>query len=128
MKSNVHWGPMSSWHHRILGGLWAICGLVGSGVTVEHGDWTKYQLWISLSVTLTYVVTAIGFILGRTWARRTMGVLMVLGMFFFLDMMMMSGVGGNKQGIREMLVAAGIAGYTLLFLAISSLWHSKGLS
>jgi hypothetical protein len=127
MKANMHWGQLSDWHHRILGVLWALYGLVLIGLVVEHGDWTEYQFWVSLLVATIYVVTGGGFVLGRTWARWTMGVLMVLTVLFFLDMMMMAGVGGNRQGVREMLIAVGIAGYTLFFLAISAIWPSHDL-
>jgi hypothetical protein len=56
-----------------------------------------------------------------------MGVLMVLSALFFLDMMMAAGVGGNRQGVHEALIAAGIAGYTLFFLVISAISHSHDL-
>jgi hypothetical protein len=52
---------------------------------------------------------------------------MVLSALFFLDMMMAAGVGGNRQGVHEALIAAGIAGYTLFFLVISAISHSHDL-
>jgi hypothetical protein len=125
MKANVHWGPLSKWHHRILGSLWLLCGLVQIAIVVGHGGWTEYQFWMALLVATACVVAAIGFILGRRWARWAMGVLMVLAVLFFLDMMMMFGFGGNRQGVLYMLIAAGIAAYTLLFLVISATWHSQ---
>jgi hypothetical protein len=128
MKTNVHWRPLATWHHRILGGLWSLCGLVHFAIIVGRGEWTEYQYWIALFVVMAYVVTGIGFILGRRWARRTMGALMVLAVLWFLDMMMMCGFGGNRPGVLCMLVAAGIAGYTLLFVAISAAWHSEDLA
>jgi hypothetical protein len=129
MSGTAHWRPISIWHHRVLGGLWALCGLVTIinvliGI-LRHGSWAEYQSWVCLSVAFVYVVTGIGFVFARTWARRSMGVLMVVAVLLSLDMMLMSGVGGNRQGVREMLVGAGIAAYTLLFLAISAAWHSQ---
>jgi hypothetical protein len=82
---------------------------------------------IPLVLAAIYVFTGIGFILGRTWARRTMGVLMVVAALWFLDMMLMSGFNGNRQSVREMLVAIAVAAYTLVFLVISAAWHSMGL-
>src|SRR5260370_37799571 len=121
MSASLHWGPIAIWHHRLLGGLWALCG-VATFVSVliamvQHGSWVEYQLWISLFVALAYVVTGIGFILARTWARRTMGVLMVVAVLLAFDMMVPAGMAGDRLGVRAMLVAAGMAGYTLLFLA-----------
>ena len=52
---------------------------------------------------------------------------MVLGVLFFLDMVMMFGFHGNRQGVLYMLIAADIAAYTLFFLAISTAWHSQDL-
>lgn len=106
--------------------LWTLCGLVAIRNMLLHGSLAEYQHWIGLSVATTYVVTGIGFIFGRTWARRIMGVLMVVAMLLFLDMLLMSGWGGNRQGVWQMLVALGIAGYTLLFLVISAVYRCKG--
>jgi hypothetical protein len=131
MSGTTHWGSVSVWHHRVLGAIWALCGLVTIGnvliAAFEHGSLGEYQLWIGLLGALAYVVTGIGFVLARTWARRTMGVLMVVAVLWALDMVLMFGVHGNRQGVRAMLVAAGIAGYTLLFLAVSTEWHSQDL-
>ncbi len=52
---------------------------------------------------------------------------MVVAVLLAFDMMLMAGVHGNRHGVRAMLVAAAIAGYTLLFLAISAEWHSQDL-
>lgn len=124
MTTPIHSSPIYLWHHRMLGGLWALCGLVVIGNLLRHGAWSEYQQWIAVLVATAYVVTGIGFIVGRTWARRTMGVLMVMAVLLFLDMMFMFGWGGNRAGVREMLVALGVAAYTLLFLAISAAYHS----
>lgn len=56
-----------------------------------------------------------------------MSVLMALGILFFLDMVLMCGFNGNRQGVFYMLIAAGIAAYTLFFVVISAAWHSDEL-
>ena len=115
--------PIFRWHHRVLGALWGLFGLVEIVNLVWQGSWDVYR-WIALSVTSAYVTTGIGLIFGRTWARRIMGVLMVISLLFFLDMLLMSGWVGNYEGVWEILLALGIASYTLLFLAISAAYRS----
>ena len=131
MSDTRLWGPISIWHHRVLGGLWALCGAVTIGNVLirilRNGSWAEWQLWVPVLAAFAYVVTGMGFIVARTWARCTMGVLMVVAVLLALDMVLMFGVHGNRQGVRAMLVAAGIAGYTLLFLAISAEWHAQDL-
>jgi hypothetical protein len=127
MRGTIHWGPSSIWHHRVLGTLWALCGCVVVRNVVRVDSWAKSGLWIVLLIAASYVATGAGFICGRTWARRTMVVLMVVASLWFLDMLLMSGVDGNRAGVRQMLVALGVAGYTLVFLAISAAWHSQEL-
>ena len=131
MSGTTHWGPISTWHHRVLGAIWALCGLVTTGsvlvATFQHRSPGEYQFWIALLGALAYVVTGIGFILARTWARRTMGVLMVVAVLLSLDMMLLAGMGGNRQGVRAMVVTASIAVYTLFFLGISAAWRSQEL-
>src|SRR6266850_194043 len=126
MRGNTtHWGPSSIWHHRVLGTLWALGGCVVIGNVVRVDSWAKYQPWIVLLVAVSYVATGAGFVFGRTWARRTMAVLMLVAALFFLDMLLMSGWVGNQAGVWEMFVALAVAGYTLFFLVISAAWHSQ---
>jgi hypothetical protein len=125
MSSTVHSSPIVCWHHRVLGSLWALCGLTVIGNLFLIDSWAAKQLWIVLLVATAYVVTGVGFIFGLTWARRTLGVLVVLGMLFFIDMLLMSGVGGNRAGVWEMLVAIGVAAYTLVFLGLSMPFRSE---
>ena len=127
MSDDTHWGTGSIWHHRLLGGLWALCGFFVIGNMVPSRRWADYQFWVASAVALSYVTAGIGFIFGRTWARRTMVALMLVAALLFLDMLMMFGFHGNRAGMWEMLVALGVAGYTLLFLAISAAWHSQDL-
>jgi hypothetical protein len=75
MSRTTHWGPISKWHHRLLGGLWALCGFVVIGNMVLSRGWAQYQFWIVLPIAASYVATGIGLILGRTWARRTIAAL-----------------------------------------------------
>ena len=106
-----------------------LCGLVAIKNMLLHGSLAEslaeYQDWIALSVATACVVTGIGFIFGRTWARRSMDVLMVVAMLLFLDVLLMSGWSGNRQGAWQVLVALGLAGYTLLFLLISAGYRDK---
>ncbi len=97
MGGTAHWGKVSKWHHRLLGGLWAICGFVVIGKMVLSGGWAEYQFWIVLPIAMFCIAAGIGFILGRTWARRTMAVLVVLAAVFFFDMLLMSGRGGGAE-------------------------------
>jgi hypothetical protein len=127
-QGQAGWGSLTRWHHRILGSLWSLCGLLPVAIAVGHRDWTEYQFWIALLAGTACVTAGAGFILGRRWARWTMAALMVLAVLFFLDMMMMFGFNGNRPGVFYMLIAAGLAGYTLFFLAISAMWHSEDLA
>jgi hypothetical protein len=56
-----------------------------------------------------------------------MGVWMVIAALLFLDLMMAAGVAGNRRGVFAGAIIAGIAGYTLLFLAVSAAWHPRDL-
>ena len=125
MSDATHWGGGLIWHHRLLGGLWALCGLVVIGHMVLSGRWAEYPFWVASAVALSYVIAGIGFTLGRTWARRTMAALMVIAALFFLDMLLMLGFHANRAGMWGMLVALGIVVYTLGFLLISAAWHSQ---
>ncbi len=125
MNDATHWGASSIWHHRLLGGLWAVCGCVVIGNMVLSNRWADYQFWVMSAVALSYVITGIAFMFGRRWARRTMGALMVIAALFFLDMLLMFGFHGNRAGMREMLVALGVVVYTMGFLLISAAWHSQ---
>jgi hypothetical protein len=113
------------WHHRVLGALWGLCGLVEIGVFLSSGRWAEYQMWIALLVATTYAAAGIGFIFGRAWARWTMAGLMVVAVLLLLDLMLMFAFNGEREGVWEMLAALGIAGYTLLFLAISEAYRYK---
>jgi hypothetical protein len=125
MSAIADWGGVSTWHHRLLGGLWALCGCAVIGGIVLSGRWVEYQSWIASAFALSYVITAIGFIFGRMWARRTMIALMVIAALFFLDMLLMFGVHGNRAGIWANLAALVIVVYTLGFLLISATCHSQ---
>jgi hypothetical protein len=125
MSDTTNWGTGSIWHHRLLGGLWALCGFFVIGNEILSGRWADYQFWIGAAVALSYVTAGIGFIFGRTWARRTLAALMVVAALFFLDMLLMFGFHANRAGMWAMLVALGVVVYTLGFLAISATWHSQ---
>jgi hypothetical protein len=123
MSTPVEISPMSRWHHRVLGVFWGLCGLVVTGRLLTSGRWAEYQLWIALLVASSYAVAGIGFIFGRTWARWTMGGLMVVAVLLFLDLMLMFAFHSNREGVWGMFGAIGIAFYTGLFLAISEAYR-----
>lgn len=126
MSNATHWGGGSIWHHRLLGGLWTLCGLGVIANMVLSGRWAEYQFWAASAVATLYVITGIGFIFGHTWARRTMVALMVIAGLFFLDMLLMFGFHANQAGMLGALAALGVVVYTLGFLLISAAWHSQG--
>ncbi len=128
MRPTEHWGLCSTWHHRVLGALWAVCGGVVVVKLFRLGSWSQYQEWIALIVAGSFVTTGIGFTLGRGWARRTMVALAVVAALFFADMLLMSGWHGNRSGMWVFLFAIGVCGYTIFFVAISAAWHSHGSS
>jgi hypothetical protein len=113
------------WHHRALGTFWALCGLVPAVSALARSSWSEGPFFISVSAAAIFVSTSIGFIFGSTWARRVMCMLMLIAVLFFLDMLLMFGWHGNREGVWMMLAALGAVAYTLLFLAISALHHPK---
>jgi hypothetical protein len=125
MSDATHWGWSSIWHHRLLGGLWALCGCVLFVGLVLKAPWDEYQFWLASAVALLYAIAGIGFMRGRKWARRTMAALMVVAGLFFLDMLLMFGVHANRAGMLGMLVSLGAVAYTVGFVLISAAWHSQ---
>jgi hypothetical protein len=125
MSDATQWGWSSIWHHRVLGGLWALCGCALIVDMVLIGRWAESGFWLASAVALLYVFTGIGFMRGRKWARRTMAALMVVAGLFFLDMLLMFGFHADRAGMLAMLVSLGAVAYTLGFLLISAAWHAQ---
>jgi hypothetical protein len=127
MTTSLCPSPSIRWHHRVLGALWGFVGLFFVGSLLQHDTWAVYGQWISLVLSLAFVVTAMGFFLGRTWARRTMGVLMVPAALFFLDVMVPASIAGNHKMV--LLIKMGLAGvaYTWVFLAVPQHYSSEYL-
>jgi hypothetical protein len=96
------------------------------GRVLLSGRWAEYQFWIALPLAAAYVATGIGFMFARRWARRTMAALVPVAALFFLDMLLMFGWVGSRAGVWSAVAALGIAGYTLLFLVISTSWRLYG--
>jgi len=115
-----HSSPIFRWHHRVLGVIWMLSGLLVAGKTVLHASWNEYQQWIALFIATAYVAAGIGFTLGHRWGRRTMGVLMVVAMLWFLDIMLMTIWVHDVRAFWAVMAGFLIAGYTLSFLAISA--------
>ena len=126
MNHTIRWGPLAIWHHRILGGLWALASLAMSvNFVYDMIHQGSPELWYALSITVICCVAGIGFTRGRKWERCTMGVLMVFALLLFLDMALMFGFHNNLPAFYEALACAGVAVYTLGFLIISAIWHSQ---
>jgi hypothetical protein len=106
-----------------LGGLWALCGLGLVGVLIRYDHWSETESWIAVLLGAAGLPTGIGFILGRTWAQIVMAVLMAITALFLLWMTVMAGFNGNRQFMYLMMVAVGIAGYTLFLAIISAASH-----
>jgi hypothetical protein len=119
---------VSRWHHRVLGTLWGLFGSILGGWNVIHNIRNEdlrndLGLWIVPLIMLAYVVTGVGFFFGRMWARIVMVFLMLLAVFFSVDMVLMSGWTGNPEGLPKLFAVFGIATYTLLFVLITAAWR-----
>jgi hypothetical protein len=117
------------WHHRVLGLLWVLCGCAFGCLSVlaafTHSSWNVVGVLASISASVIHFGTCLGFIFGCTWARRVMGVLLMIAALFFLDMLFMFGWVGNRSGVWVMVAALGLVAYTALFLLISALHQPK---
>jgi hypothetical protein len=125
MNAHRHNSLLSLWHHRVLGGFWALLGL-GCIADLHRGYWWEQGLpWIPALVGAVYVITVIGFVLVHTWARRVMAILMVVAALFFADFILMAGWVGNHKLMPWVLAGFGVAAYTAVFLIISAVFRSR---
>ena len=112
MNAPRHTSLVSLWHHRVLGGFWALLGL-GCIADLHRGYWWEQRVpWIPALVGLVYVASAIGFVFVRTWARRVMTILMVVAALIFADLILMAGWVGNHKLMPWVLAGFGVASYT----------------
>src|SRR5882724_6720094 len=83
MSDNLNSGPIEIWHCRVLGGFWALCGLLAiTAITyvlqrdglIAH--WTDGRIWILAGIGALYFGVGAGFSFGRRWAQNTMILLM----------------------------------------------------
>src|SRR3974390_3266653 len=86
----------TKWHHRVLGGFWALLALAMFAVLGGYNHWTEVGAWVARLSCVACVVTGIAFIFGRRWAQIVMAVLMIIAALFFLDMVLMFGFHGNR--------------------------------
>jgi hypothetical protein len=114
MSALSHRTPVSRWHHRVLGGIWAFFGLEVAKETMPLRS--DYGRWIILGIALVCVAAGIGFIFRYIWARGFMWVLMGIVEFFFF-------CGILASGRTLDYVVVGVATYTFLFLANSAASH-----
>jgi hypothetical protein len=112
--------PISLWHHRVLGGLWATGVFLFIWNLISKCSWSEGRLWIAAFIGAIYISASIGLIFCYTWARRVMRVLVIVAGLVSLDLMFMFGWGNNRAGVWAMLAAFGFAVYTSLFLQITS--------
>ncbi len=78
-------------------------------------------MWPPILVAIAYAIVGVGFVLGRTWARRTMAGLAVLAGLYSADMVLMAGWVGNRALLHWMLAIFGFAAYTAIFILVSAL-------
>ena len=115
MSNNPNSGPIDMWHCRILGGLWALCGILAVTYAFETDGWTDRRFWILTVTGLLYFVIGVGFILGRPWARNTM--ILLAGFTVIILMFLAAGACwiGDGRLLERTLVGLCLAGYTVLF-------------
>ena len=117
--------PVSVWHHRVLGGAWALGGVAVIADLHRAYWWEQRQAWLPAIAGLVYLVTGAGFMVGRTWARRVMVALAALAALVFGDMVLMAGWVGNRPLLYWMLAALGVAAYTGVFILVSAAERSS---
>lgn len=118
--------PAVVWHHRVLGTFWTLFGLTPvMGVATNFSATGLLHFVEALACSAVCVGISIGFFFGRTWARRIMFVLMLITALCLLDMLLMFGWCGNREGVWLTTASLGVNAYTLLFLVISARRPSK---
>ena len=105
---------VSTWHHRVLGGFWTLFALALLAVLLRYDHWKEIGTWIATLLCVTGVITGTAFMFARTWV--SLAVLIVVAALFFLDMVLMFGVHGNRPYMYLMTGGVVIACYTLVFL------------
>jgi|SRR5579883_1344355 len=122
MSAAQHESLVSLLHHWVLGGIWALGGLACVADAHRSYWWERSPSWLMpILVGAAYVAAGIGFVLGRTWARVLLGVLMVVAALIFCWCIFMAGWVGNRPLLHWMLVALGIAIYTGAFISFSAI-------
>jgi hypothetical protein len=110
----------------VLGGFWVLFALALVAVLLRYNHWTDIGTWIAMLLCTTCVATGTAFVLGRTWAQVIMAVLMVAAALFFLDMVLMFSIHGNRPYMYLMMVGVGIACYTFGFILVLAWSPSDG--
>ena len=109
------------WHHRVLGALWALGGLMTFVVGLRRAHWWENAWgWVPPFLGMVYLIAGVGFILARTWARRVMAVLVVLAGLLFAHLFLIAWGGEDVTVFRWMVPALGFAFYTAAFIVISA--------
>jgi hypothetical protein len=110
------------WNRRILGGLWALCGLACL-IDLRQGYWWEqpWQAFLLCLVGLLFVFGGIRFVLAHRWAGRAMVGLMFVAGLFFLDMVLLGGWASNRQLLWVSVAGLGLSGYTMLITVLSAI-------
>jgi hypothetical protein len=132
MSDNLNSGPIEIWHCRVLGGFWAVCGLLAiTAITyvlqrdglIAH--WTDGRIWILAGFGALYFGIGAGFSFGRRWARNTM--ILLMGFTVIILMFLAAAALYVEDGrlLWKTLVCFCIACYTLLFEIVSGIARER---
>ena len=114
------------WHRRILGGFWALCGLVCLA-DLRRDYWWEHG-WPALLPFLIgtlFVFGGVRFLLGQRWSGRMMIGMMLIAGLFSLDMVLFGGWASNHLLLRLALVGLGLSVYTALVVIASAIRSSR---
>jgi len=125
MTQSQRFPVIETWLHRLIGSIWALIALWLLFDLHRSYWWEQRTAWLPALAGLAYLCTGIGFVLGRSWARKTMVFLAIGAGLFFADMILMAGWVGNRTLLHWMLPAFGFAACTVLFVWISALRRWK---
>ena len=104
------------WHFKLLGTLWALCGLMCLSDLAWRGYWWEQKTpWVPAVVGIPYIVVGCGFTQSRVWARWCMLPLMLVAALIWLDMLLCGACTGNRLLVWLSVAALIVILYTALF-------------
>lgn len=108
------------WHCRVLGILWALCGLACAGEFLRRTAWWEDTIsWLGIMLGFLLVAAGSGLAFRRVWARWCMFPLLAVSALVCADGVLCGGWCGNHLLLHWSLVGLGVAGYTASFIAVS---------